>query len=691
MRSDLDTRDLSSIRVSSLKGVGPALEEKLHKLGIRNIQDILFHLPFRYEDRTRVLPVGAARAGESAVFEGEIIACDVTYGRRRSLLAYLQDTTGRIGLRFYHFSRAQQQNLKQAGTIRCYGDVRAGASGLEIYHPEYVRVEAAAAMEETLTPVYPATEGISQIRFRSLVEQAIALLRGDNLAELLVSNSTMTLAQAIRFLHNPPPDADIDLLMAGNHPAQQRLAFEELTAHQLSLRIVRAELQKLTAPALSRPAGSYETAGRAFGFELTHAQKRVSREVADDMAKGQPMLRLIQGDVGSGKTVVAALAAVHAQENGLQTALMAPTELLAEQHFLNLSNWLNPLGINTGWLTGRVTGKKRAEELERISKGDAAVIIGTHALFQKEVTFNRLGLVIIDEQHRFGVHQRLALREKGADDIGAPHQLVMTATPIPRTLSMSMYADMDVSIIDELPPGRTPVTTTVMSDEKRDAVITRVAESCAAGKQAYWVCTLIEESEALQCQAAEVTATELTELLPDVKVGLVHGRMTPREKTRVMNDFKEGKLGLLVATPVIEVGVDVPNASLMIIENAERLGLAQLHQLRGRVGRGSAASHCVLMYRKPLGQLSRQRLDVMRQSSDGFLIAEKDLEIRGPGELLGIRQSGEMQFRVADLLRDQDLLPRVRETALAIMRDRRDQADLLVRRWIRDPEKIGNV
>ena len=691
MRSDLDTRDLSSIRVSSLKGVGPALEEKLHKLGIRNIQDILFHLPFRYEDRTRVLPVGAARAGESAVFEGEIIACDVTYGRRRSLLAYLQDTTGRIGLRFYHFSRAQQQNLKQAGTIRCYGDVRAGASGLEIYHPEYIRVDAAAAMEETLTPVYPATEGISQIRFRSLVEQAIALLRTDNLAELLASNSTMTLAQAIRFLHNPPPDADIDQLMAGNHPAQQRLAFEELTAHQLSLRIVRAELQKLTAPALSRPASSYAAAGRAFGFELTRAQKRVSREVADDMAKGQPMLRLIQGDVGSGKTVVAALAAVHAQENGLQTALMAPTELLAEQHFLNLSNWLTPLGINTGWLTGRVTGKKRAEELERISRGDAAVVIGTHALFQKEVTFNRLGLVIIDEQHRFGVHQRLALREKGADDIGAPHQLVMTATPIPRTLSMSMYADMDVSIIDELPPGRTPVTTTVMSDEKRDAVITRVAESCAAGKQAYWVCTLIEESEALQCQAAEVTATELTELLPDVKIGLVHGRMTPREKTRVMNEFKEGKLGLLVATTVIEVGVDVPNASLMIIENAERLGLAQLHQLRGRVGRGSAASHCVLMYRKPLGQLSRQRLDVMRQSSDGFLIAEKDLEIRGPGELLGIRQSGEMQFRVADLLRDQDLLPRVRETALAIMRDRRDQADLLVRRWIRDPEKIGNV
>ena len=683
--------DLANIDVTSLKGVGPALSKKLTKLGIETIQDVLFHLPFRYEDRTQITPIGASRPGESHVLQGEIVACEVAYGRRRSLLAYLQDNTGKIGLRFYHFSKSQHQNLKTAGTIRCFGEVRAGASGLEIYHPEYSQLSSAVDMEDSLTPVYPATEGVSQTRYRLLVTQALDRLAQTSIEELLPDRWHTSLGHAISYLHHPPPDTDIDQLMEGKHPAQTRLAFEELTAHQVSLRIVREQIQKLQAHVLDLPASSYTAVKQKFGFALTAAQQRVADEVAVDLMKSQPSLRLIQGDVGSGKTVIAALASVHAFENNLQTALMAPTELLAEQHFINMSNWLAPLGIKTAWLSGRVTGKKRDEEVARIRTGDAAVIIGTHALFQKDIRFRNLGLVIVDEQHRFGVHQRLALRAKGSAGSTSPHQLVMTATPIPRTLSMSIYADMDVSVIDELPPGRTPVTTTVMSDEKRDSVISRVADACIEGRQVYWVCTLIEESEALQSQAAEVTEKELAKLLPDVRVGLVHGRLAPAVKTDLMNQFKSKQLDLLVATTVIEVGVDVPNASLMVIENSERLGLAQLHQLRGRIGRGTTDSHCVLLYRKPLGNLSKERLEVMRQSNDGFFIAERDLEIRGPGELLGARQSGAMQFRIADLLRDQEMLPMVREASLTMMNDHRDKASILVNRWIKDPEKLGQV
>jgi ATP-dependent DNA helicase RecG len=685
------TDDLAQIPVTRLKGVGPALAEKLKKLGIESVQDILFHLPFRYEDRTRVSPIGTVRPGETCVLEGEIVACDVAYGRRRSLLAYLQDSTGKIGLRFYHFSKAQHQNLKNAGSIRCYGEVRSGASGLEIYHAEYSHLSTADGMEETLTPVYPATEGFSQARYRALVEQALQFLDRSGLEELLDSVDSLSIVDAVEFLHRPPPNADTSALMAGMHPAQSRLAFEELTAHQVSLRIVRAEIQKHQATGFKAPGDKYRELNRSFGFNLTGAQGRVSEEVTRDLMKAHPSLRLIQGDVGSGKTVIAALAAVHAHENNCQTAIMAPTELLAEQHFITISNWLNPLGIRTAWLTSRVTGKKRAAVLTQIETGDATVVIGTHALFQNDVVFNNLGLAVIDEQHRFGVHQRLALREKGTQGNQSPHQLVMTATPIPRTLSMSIYADMDVSVIDELPPGRTPVTTTVLNDERREEIITRVSDACTEGRQAYWVCTLIEESEALQCQAAEVTAEELKALLPDIQIGLVHGRMTPAAKTDMMKAFKQGAIDLLVATTVIEVGVDVPNASLMIIENSERLGLAQLHQLRGRVGRGSAESHCVLLYRKPLGSLSKARLDVMRQSNDGFLIAERDLEIRGPGELLGTRQSGALQFRIADLLRDQAMLPAVRETSLKIMQEGRLRAEKLTGRWIRDPERISQV
>ncbi len=685
------TEQLANIEVTTLKGVGPALAKKLQKLGINSIQDVLFHLPFRYEDRTRVTPIGAAQTGDAVVLEGEIVACDIAYGRRRSLLAYLQDSTGKIGLRFYHFSKAQHHNLKNAGRIRCYGEIRNGASGPEIYHPEYVKLSASSELEESLTPIYPATEGVSQARYRSLVEQSLNRLYDSGLPEVLPGNWQMNIVDAIAYLHRPPPDADTDALMTGVHPAQERLAFEELLAHQVSMRIVREELKKFSAPGFEQPGELYEELKTSFGFSLTSAQERVSGEVASDLMRRQPALRLIQGDVGSGKTVIAALAAAHAHEGGLQTALMAPTELLAEQHFINLSSWLNPLGIKTAWLSGRVTGKKRDQELMSIAMGDASVIIGTHALFQKDVTFKHLGLVIVDEQHRFGVHQRLALKEKGSSETESPHQLVMTATPIPRTLSMSLYADMDSSVIDELPPGRTPVTTTVIADTRRDAVISRIAGACEAGAQAYWVCTLIEESEVLQCQAAEVTAKELTGLLPDVTVGLVHGRMTSPEKTKVMNAFKQGEIDLLVATTVIEVGVDVPNATLMVIENSERLGLAQLHQLRGRVGRGSEQSHCVLMYKKPLGTISKERLDVMRNSNDGFYIAERDLEIRGPGELLGARQSGALQFRIADLVRDQKMLPDVRKASIELLKTDRTAAEQVVKRWIRDPEQVGQV
>ncbi len=683
--------DLAKIGVINLRGVGPTLQIKLAKLGIETLQDVLFHLPFRYEDRTKVTPIGACTSGESYVLEGEIMACEVAYGRRRSLLAYLHDGTGKIGLRFYHFSKAQHQSLKTAGQIRCFGEIRSGASGLEIYHPEYAQLIHAGQIETSLTPVYPATEGISQNRYRILVKQALEQLDSFSLVELTPSKDKITLTDAINYLHNPPSNADINLLMEGKHPAQSRLVFEELIAHQISLRIAKEQVQKLKAPKLNSPATSYLKVKKSFGFTLTKAQERVATEVTADLMKSQPALRLIQGDVGSGKTVVAALASVHASENSLQTALMAPTELLAEQHFINMSNWLTPLGIGTAWLSGRVTGKKRIEELSNIKSGNASVVVGTHALFQKEVEFKNLGLVIVDEQHRFGVNQRLSLREKGSQEFTSPHQLVMTATPIPRTLSMSVYADMDVSVIDEVPPGRTPVNTTIISEEKRDSVISRVADACAQGRQVYWVCTLIEESEALQCQAAEITEQKLKKLLPEARVGLVHGRMKAESKTEVMTEFKAKQIDILVATTVIEVGVDVPNASLMIIENSERLGLSQLHQLRGRVGRGTTNSHCVLLYRKPLGNLSKERLEVMRESNDGFFIAERDLEIRGPGELLGTRQSGAMQFRIANLIRDRDMLPAVREASLFLMTESRDKAHLLAERWIKEPDSIARV
>jgi ATP-dependent DNA helicase RecG len=687
---------LDQASVTTLKGVGPALADRLAKLGVNTLADVLFHLPLRYEDRTRVTPISAAHPGQQVVLEGEIVSCEIAFGRRRSLLAYLRDDTGIIALRFYHFSKAQQRNLENIHRIRCFGEVRRGAAGFEIYHPEYVKADD-LALPPNLTPVYPATEGVSQQRYRAMVEQVLRLVdEGRLLRDFLASAPgskylEFNINDAVNLVHRPEPGIDLVQLSGGEHPAQQRLAFEELLAHHTSLRLIREEIARLDSWPMQPPGDACRALEASLGFELTAAQERVKREIAGDMSKAVPMLRLLQGDVGSGKTVVAALAAVHAYENGLQTAIMAPTEILAEQHFINISAWLAPLGIPTAWLSGKLKGKRRNEQLGLIASGNAQVVVGTHALFQKDVSFDKLGLVIIDEQHRFGVHQRLALREKGEVDGQLPHQLVMTATPIPRTLTMSIYADMDASVIDELPPGRSPVTTSVLPDTRRGEVVERVRSACTAGAQAYWVCTLIEESEVLQCQAAEATQALLASSLPDLSVGLVHGRLSSQEKTLIMNRFKAGEIDLLVATTVIEVGVDVANASLMIIENPERLGLAQLHQLRGRIGRGLRQSHCVLMYHPPLGESSRQRLNVLRESTDGFRIAEEDLRIRGPGEILGSRQSGSLSFRIADLVRDNRMLTDVRKVADHLLANDREKAQAIMKRWLMMPEKLSQV
>ena len=699
MKSNTVNNSLSAISVTTLKGVGGALAEKLAKIGIHNIQDLLFHLPLRYQDRTRITPIGALHLDGDAVIQGTVAAADVIMGRRRSLLCRISDGTGSISLRFYHFTGAQKNNLKPGNEIRCFGEPRRGATGLEIYHPEYkvIHPDQPIAMEAHLTPVYPTTEGLTQQRIRTLCEQALTLLANEDslqdwLPQTIRQQYRLTsLVEAVRLLHNPPSDASLSLLGEGRHPSQRRLAFEELLAHNLSLQKKRLQVRSEGGFAMPPTHELTQKMRDQLAFSLTNAQERVMAELSQDIARPAPMLRLVQGDVGSGKTVVAALAALQAVENGFQAAIMAPTEILAEQHQINFQNWLKPLGISMAFLSGKTKGKKRQKALAQIASGEAMVIVGTHALFQDDVTFHKLGLAVIDEQHRFGVHQRMALRKKGEQQGGLPDQLIMTATPIPRTLAMSAYADLDVSIIDELPPGRTPINTVVIGDDRRDKVISRLKTACLEGRQAYWVCTLIEESETLQCQAAEVTAEQLKETLPELSIGLVHGRMKPTEKAEVMDAFKAGHLHLLVATTVIEVGVDVPNASLMIIENPERLGLAQLHQLRGRVGRGSIASHCLLMYHAPLSQQSRERLQVMRNSTDGFVIAEKDLELRGPGEVLGTRQTGLAQFRVADLERDGDLLEDVRCAAQQLMALSSGNMEPLVQRWLGHGEQYANV
>jgi ATP-dependent DNA helicase RecG len=689
--------------VASLRGVGPALAEKLARLGVSRVQDLLFVLPLRYEDRTQISQIGALKIGARAVVEGEIQLTEVAYRRRRQLLCRITDGTGSLTLRFFYFSGAQQAHLARGTRIRCFGEVRRGPLGLEIVHPEYRRVgQDAEPLEEVLTPIYPTTEGVPQARLRSLIEMALRELCEERPGQgrtgvrdwvppaMLADLELPSLVDALTMMHRPPRDAHLAELLSGRHPAQRRLAFEELLAHQLSLRLLRQEIRSDPAPALANPDLERRFL-TSLPFSLTGAQARALAEVDADLAADRPMVRLVQGDVGCGKTVVAAAAAARAVGSGLQAALMAPTELLAEQHARNFEQWFRELDVPVALITGSLPARTRRNALTAVANRDINIVVGTHALFQESMQFARLGLVIVDEQHRFGVHQRLSLRDKGATDGSLPHQLIMTATPIPRTLAMTAYADLDVSVIDELPPGRTPVKTVVLSETRREEIVQRIHKAVLEGRQAYWVCPLIDESEELRYQAAEETAAALAEALPEVRVGLVHGRMPTREKELGMYAFKEGRIGLLVATTVIEVGVDVPNATLMVIENAERMGLAQLHQLRGRVGRGAHESHCVLLYGGKLSEMARARLTAIRETNDGFVIARRDLELRGPGELLGTRQTGLAEMRVADLMRDSDLLPAVQGAAETLLSSNPEAVQALTSRWIGSGERYGRI
>ncbi|RUO80000.1 ATP-dependent DNA helicase RecG [Idiomarina tyrosinivorans] len=683
-----DGRALQKIPLTSLKGVGEKVAVKLAKLGLETVNDAIFHLPIRYEDRTRVATIAELRPGESANVLVQVEQADIKYGRRRMLLCRVSDDSGAMTLRFFQFSAAQLKQLSRGTRLQIFGEVRPGPSGWEMIHPEYKHLGADEALQtdDRLTPVYPSTDGVSQALIRKVVGQALTYLSDEALPELLpeaLQPHHLGLLEALQIVHHPDRNINVAQLLQGEHPAQQRLAMEELLAHQLGM--LRLREQKQQQPGVAIPASRELTQQflQQLPFAPTNAQQRVVAEVAKDIALPQPMMRLVQGDVGSGKTVVAALSALPVLEAGYQVALMAPTEILAEQHALTFSQWLEPLGIRVGWLSGRNKGKSRQQLLAQLAVGDIQLLVGTHALFQADVHYQQLALVIIDEQHRFGVHQRLELRQKAIEQGIHPHQLIMTATPIPRTLAMTAYADLATSVIDELPPGRTPVTTVAIPDARRDQVINRVRDVCSQQRrQAYWVCTLIEESEALECQAAEDTADALQASLPELRVGLVHGRLKADQKAEIMDRFKAGELDLLVATTVIEVGVDVPNASLMIIENPERLGLAQLHQLRGRVGRGAVDSHCVLLYHSPLSKTATQRLGVLRDSNDGFVIAQKDLELRGPGELLGHKQTGVTELKVADIERDASLLPKVQELAETLYADYPQTVTLMIERWL---------
>lgn len=684
----------------ALTGVGKRMAEILTRLRIYTVQDILFHLPLRYQDRTHVTAMADLLPGSEVVLEGTIVSQQQLYKPRLQLVLQLTDGTGQCHIRFFYFNAQQKQQLKMGQRILCYGEVRSGRYGLELIHPEYRLISERYVPELNCayTPIYPSTEGISQAMWRRITEQALqALPSADDTLDLIPLKMRErfrlpSLTKALRYVHRPPADANLTQLAELCHPTQQRLAFEELLAHQLSLRLFRKKIQQYKSqPFIVKNELLSEFLGN-LPFTLTHAQERVFHEVLTDLQLAQPMLRLVQGDVGSGKTVVAALAMLMAVQNDCQAVMMAPTELLAEQHYQTLQKWMLPFGISVGYLSGKLTGKAKKAALEAIQSGEYRIILGTHALFQKDVMFQKLGLVIVDEQHRFGVEQRLALRNKGHEADIFPHQLIMTATPIPRTLAMTAYADLDVSVIDELPKGRKPVITLGVSNNRRDEVLFKVAQACERGCQIYWVCTLIDESDTLECQAAETTALALQDELGEgTRVGLIHGRLPPAEKEAIMSAFKAGEIDLLVATTVIEVGVDVPKASLMIIENPERLGLSQLHQLRGRVGRGSIESYCILLYQAPLSLLAKQRLNVMRETTDGFLIAERDLTLRGPGELLGTRQTGVVAFKIADLERDNRLLPQVQQAARIMEEEFPALIQPIITRWMGGDEGYGHV
>jgi ATP-dependent DNA helicase RecG len=681
--------------VESLAGVGPKLGERLAKLGVATVGDLLCLLPQRYEDRTALTPIGAARPGEKVLVEGEIELAEVAIRRRRSLLCRVTDGTGSITLRFFHFTQAQQRTLVRGARVRCFGEARPGPTGLEMVHPEHrlLRPEDAEPTA-ALTPVYPSTEGLHQQTLRRLVDALLARLEREPLTDYLgplLPADAPDVSAALAYLHRPPTDAPVAVLAAGRHPMQRRIALEELVAQRLSLRRSGSAVRAERAPRLPKPDGALARFRARLPFGLTAAQEQAAAEILADLDRDVPMNRLLQGDVGSGKTVVAALAAVVAAAAGTQTAVMAPTELLAEQHLVSFDRWLAPLGISVVPLLGSQPARARSAALGAIAGGSAAVAVGTHALFQEAVTFHKLALVIVDEQHRFGVEQRLRLKQKGGGEAATPHQLIMTATPIPRTLAMTAYADLDYSVIGELPPGRKPVKTVVLPEQRRAELVERVAAHCRSGQQAYWVCPLIDESETVESSAATALEKELVAALPELRIGLIHGRMRAADKDAAMRAFKTRALDLLVATTVIEVGVDVPNATLMIVENAERMGLAQLHQLRGRVGRGADASTCVLLYKPPLSQLASERLGVMRATNDGFAIAQKDLELRGPGEVLGTRQTGALQLRVADLLRDADLLPQVIELSERLLAERPADVEPLIARWVKGPIDYAKV
>ena len=693
----MNTQLLDGVPLTSLSGVGAAIAEKLSRIGINNVQDLLFHLPMRYEDRTRITPISDILPESFATIEGYVQHTEVQFGRRPILSVTLSDGTSKIMLKFFNFNAGMKNSLAVGVRVKAFGEIKRGRYMAEIHHPEYqiIRNNQPLELAETLTPIYSTTEGLKQASLRKMTEQALAVLQNVQVTELLPEQYNphqYSLKEALALLHRPPPSVSAEVLEKGEHPAQKRLIFEELLAHNLAMQQLRLGVKQQYAEPLTYKSDLKSRFLASLPFEPTNAQKRVTEDIERDLAQPSPMMRLVQGDVGSGKTLVAALAALTAIDNGKQVALMAPTEILAEQHANNFANWLRPFGIEVGWLAGKVKGKARNAQLEAIKNGDVQMIIGTHALFQESVEFHDLALIIIDEQHRFGVHQRLTLREKGAKADHYPHQLIMTATPIPRTLAMTVYADLDTSIIDELPPGRTPIKTVAISEDRRPEIVQRVYQACKNEKrQAYWVCTLIDESEVLEAQAAAAIAEDLQRALPDLRISLVHGRMKPQEKQEIMAEFKAANIDLLVATTVIEVGVDVPNASLIIIENSERLGLAQLHQLRGRVGRGATASHCVLMYKPPLGKISSKRLQVMRDSQDGFYIAEKDLEIRGTGEILGTKQTGSAEFKVANLMRDRKMIPLVQRYAKQIIVENPPLAEALIKRWLNEKAEYTNA
>lgn len=693
---------LASFNVNTLKGVGSKVAQKLAQLSINNLEDLLFHLPFRYQDKSKIHPIGSLQQGQMAQVFGMIETADITFGKRRSLVCKISDGSGIMDIRLFYFSMAQKKQFVRGHYLQCYGQVSHAGKNHGMIHPEIIFLKDSdiPKLQNGLQPVYPTTEGLQQRKLSSFMQQALNVLQTSQVTELIPINwlkklSFPELKIALQMLHQPPLDISLSAIENGNHPLIKRLAFEELVAQHIALQEIKNKLQQNKAIPISPSTVNENKLAQSLPFTLTQAQQRVIIEIKKDLKNPHPMMRLVQGDVGSGKTLVAAFSILDVVSQNYQSAVMAPTEILAEQHFENFKLWFAPLNIEVVLLTSRMPAAIKKQSLEKIATGQAKIIIGTHALFQAQVTFKQLALVVIDEQHRFGVEQRKQLLKKSFTANNQqfyPHQLVMTATPIPRTLAQTAYADLDLSVIDELPPGRQPITTLVIGDHKRSTVIERVKQACIADKrQTYWVCTLIDESEELQCQAAEVTHHTLQEALPELNVALIHGRMKSEIKQKIMLDFKQGKIQLLVATTVIEVGVDVPNASLMIIENPERLGLSQLHQLRGRVGRGEIESHCLLMYHAPLSQNAKQRLSVMRETNDGFIVAEKDLELRGPGEILGTRQTGVIEYKFADLIRDSELLPDVYFCANDILKKSPKIAQALCTRWIKQNEDLSRV